>query len=99
MNTQPNVSTDVFSEAKLGPITLRNRIIKAATFEASTPDALVTDDLIRYHQLPAAGGTGEFFSLTGEEYPGIIQTAVDTCRGKVPIIAGAGRPTIQLLPP
>lgn len=41
----------------------------------------------------AAGGTGEFFSLTGEEYPEIIQTAVDTCRGKVPIIAGAGGPT------
>ena len=38
----------------------------------------------------AAGGTGEFFSLTGEEYPEIIQTAVQTCKGKVPIIAGAG---------
>ncbi|WP_409430245.1 NADH:flavin oxidoreductase [Mycobacterium sp. SMC-16] len=58
MNTQPNVSTDVFSAAKLGPITLRNRVIKAATFEAATPDALVTDDLIRYHRLPAAGGVG-----------------------------------------
>src|SRR3954468_17114480 len=41
----------------------------------------------------AAGGTGEFFSLTGDEYPRIIKTAVDTCRGKVPIIAGAGGPT------
>jgi len=41
----------------------------------------------------AAGGTGEFFSLTGEEYPHVIRTAVDTCRGKVPIIAGAGGPT------
>ena len=41
----------------------------------------------------AAGGTGEFFSLTAEEYPEIIQTAVDTCKGKVPIIAGAGGPT------
>lgn len=41
----------------------------------------------------AAGGTGEFFSLTGDEYPEIIQTAVQTCRGKVPIIAGAGGPT------
>ena len=41
----------------------------------------------------AAGGTGEFFSLTSQEYPGIIKTAVDTCRGKVPIIAGAGGPT------
>ncbi len=41
----------------------------------------------------AAGGTGEFFSLTADEYPEIIKTAVDTCRGKVPIIAGAGGPT------
>jgi len=41
----------------------------------------------------AAGGTGEFFSLSGQEYPSIIKTAVDTCRGKVPIIAGAGGPT------
>ncbi|MDM0047336.1 5-dehydro-4-deoxyglucarate dehydratase [Variovorax dokdonensis] len=41
----------------------------------------------------AAGGTGEYFSLTGHEYPQIIQTAVETCRGKVPIIAGAGGPT------
>jgi 5-dehydro-4-deoxyglucarate dehydratase len=41
----------------------------------------------------AAGGTGEFFSLTGDEYPSIIKTAVDTCKGKVPIIAGAGGST------
>ena len=41
----------------------------------------------------AAGGTGEFFSLTADEYPRIIQAAVDTCRGKVPIIAGTGGPT------
>ncbi|WP_099020457.1 NADH:flavin oxidoreductase [Mycolicibacterium palauense] len=54
MDTQPNV----FSPAKLGPLTLRNRIIKAATFEAATPDSLVTDDLINYHRRPAAGGVG-----------------------------------------
>jgi 5-dehydro-4-deoxyglucarate dehydratase len=41
----------------------------------------------------AAGGTGEFFSLTGDEYPQVIRTAVQTCKGKVPIIAGAGGPT------
>jgi 5-dehydro-4-deoxyglucarate dehydratase len=41
----------------------------------------------------AAGGTGEFFSLEPKEYSEIIRTAVDTCRGKVPIIAGAGGPT------
>jgi 2,4-dienoyl-CoA reductase-like NADH-dependent reductase (Old Yellow Enzyme family) len=54
VNTQP----DVFSPAKLGPLTLHNRIIKAATFEAATPHALVTDDLINYHRRPAAGGVG-----------------------------------------
>ena len=48
----------MFTPAKLGPVTLRNRIIKSATFEASTPNALVTDDLINYHRLPAAGGVG-----------------------------------------
>ena len=41
----------------------------------------------------AAGGTGEYFSLAGAEYADVIRTAVNTCRGKVPIIAGAGGPT------
>nr|MBF0685897.1 dihydrodipicolinate synthase family protein [Pseudomonas sp.] len=35
----------------------------------------------------AAGGTGEFFSLTSQEYPDVIRTAVDTCAGQVPILA------------
>jgi 5-dehydro-4-deoxyglucarate dehydratase len=41
----------------------------------------------------AAGGTGEYFFLYGAEYSAVVKTAVDTCRGKVPIIAGAGGPT------
>ncbi len=49
---------DVFSPARLGPITLRNRIIKAATFEARTPGGLVSDDLIAFHRAMAAGGVG-----------------------------------------
>ncbi|MDT5133930.1 MAG: hypothetical protein QOE41_3241, partial [Mycobacterium sp.] len=49
---------DVLAPATLGPITLRNRIIKAATFEGATPNALVTDELIEYHRRPAAGGVG-----------------------------------------
>ncbi|TQF74640.1 NADH:flavin oxidoreductase [Rhodococcus spelaei] len=49
---------DVLAPAKLGPITLRNRVIKSATFEGLTPNALVTDDLIEFHRRPAAGGVG-----------------------------------------
>ena len=41
----------------------------------------------------AAGGTGEYFSLAGPEYSEVVKTAVESCRGKVPIIAGAGGPT------
>ncbi len=41
----------------------------------------------------AAGGTGEFFSLEPTEYSQIIRTAVQTCQGVVPILAGAGGPT------
>lgn len=45
----------------------------------------------------AAGGTGEFFSLTAKDYSEVIRTAVDTCRGGVPIVAGAGGPTRQAI--
>jgi 5-dehydro-4-deoxyglucarate dehydratase len=45
----------------------------------------------------AAGGTGEFFSLEASEYSGVIKTAVDTCDGKVPILAGVGGPTRQAI--
>jgi 5-dehydro-4-deoxyglucarate dehydratase len=38
----------------------------------------------------AAGGTGEFFSLEPQEYGDVVRTAVQTCRARVPIIAGAG---------
>jgi 2,4-dienoyl-CoA reductase-like NADH-dependent reductase (Old Yellow Enzyme family) len=48
----------VFEPARLGPITLRNRTIKAATFEGMTPHGLVTDDLIAFHRRVAAGGVG-----------------------------------------
>ena len=41
----------------------------------------------------AAGGTGEFFSLTKTDYSNVIRAAVETCKGKVPILAGAGGPT------
>ena len=45
----------------------------------------------------AAGGTGEFFSLTATEYSAVVRTAIDTCRDRVPIVAGAGGPTRQAI--
>ena len=49
---------DPFAPAQLGPKTLRNRIIKSATFEGVMPEALVTPELIEYHRVVAAGGVG-----------------------------------------
>ena len=52
------MTLDPFAPAQLGPITLRNRTIKSATFEGRTPKGLVTDDLIEFHRAVAAGGAG-----------------------------------------
>src|SRR2546423_15399583 len=49
---------DPFAPAQLGPIQLRNRFIKAATFEGMAVDNLVTDRLIDFHRAMAAGGLG-----------------------------------------
>lgn len=54
--TEPEV--DPFAPAELGPVRLRNRIIKAATSEGRSHDGHVTDDLIEFHRRFAAGGVG-----------------------------------------
>ncbi len=38
----------------------------------------------------SAGGAGEFFSLTPEEYSNVLRVAVQTARGKIPVIGAAG---------
>ena len=52
------MAQDVFAPATLGPVTVRNRTVKAATFEGRTPDGEVTDALIDYHLAVARGGVG-----------------------------------------
>ena len=54
----PSAFADPFSPAELGPVRLRNRIVKSATFEGRTPERVVTDDLIEFHRRVAAGGVG-----------------------------------------
>ncbi|MDA3644482.1 NADH:flavin oxidoreductase [Saccharopolyspora indica] len=54
--TQP--VPDVFSPGKIGPLTLRNRTIKAATYEGLSHRGKVTQDLVDFHVRHAAGGVG-----------------------------------------
>lgn len=56
--TSRNEVPDVLAPARLGPVALRNRIVKAATYEGLSRDNLVTDDLIDFHVRHAAGGVG-----------------------------------------
>jgi 2,4-dienoyl-CoA reductase-like NADH-dependent reductase (Old Yellow Enzyme family) len=48
----------VFEPAPLGPKTLRNRTVKAATFEGRTRRGEVTPELVEFHREQAAGGVG-----------------------------------------
>ena len=47
-----------FAPATLGKLTLRNRFIKAATFEGMAERGLVSERLIDFHRTMAAGGLG-----------------------------------------
>ncbi|MFD8566884.1 NADH:flavin oxidoreductase [Streptomyces sp. NPDC059639] len=49
---------DVLAPAKLGPVHLRNRVIKAATYEGLSHKSLVTQDLVDFHVAYARGGVG-----------------------------------------
>ncbi|MCT7657777.1 NADH:flavin oxidoreductase [Mycobacterium sp. CPCC 205710] len=53
MTTAPSAA---FTPMRLGPLTLKNRFIKAATFEGRMPRGEVTDGLIDFHIEVAEGG-------------------------------------------
>src|SRR5664280_710943 len=48
--------TGPFSPMTLGPLTLKNRMIKSATFEGASPKGVVSDALVAFHQRVAEGG-------------------------------------------
>jgi 2,4-dienoyl-CoA reductase-like NADH-dependent reductase (Old Yellow Enzyme family) len=47
---------DVFAPTSLGPVALRNSIIKSATFEGAAPGGQVSDRLVDFHRAVARGG-------------------------------------------
>ena len=46
-----------FGPAELGKLPLKNRIIKAATYEGKTPDGIPGDLLLEFHRQVVEGGT------------------------------------------
>lgn len=60
----------LFEPAQLGPIEVRNRTVKAATYESLGRDGLVTDELIAWHAEIARGGVGvstlSYCSVSGD---------------------------------
>jgi 2,4-dienoyl-CoA reductase-like NADH-dependent reductase (Old Yellow Enzyme family) len=58
MSFHAAVVPDPWQPTQLGPVQLRNRVIKAATSEGRSPQGLVTDDLIEFHRSFALGGVG-----------------------------------------
>ncbi len=47
-----------FSECRINGLSLRNRLIKAATFEGKTPAGVPSESLIRFHERIGQGGVG-----------------------------------------
>lgn len=58
MSVHAPVVPDPWQPTQLGPVQLRNRVIKAATSEGRSPHGLVTEDLIDFHRSFALGGVG-----------------------------------------
>jgi 2,4-dienoyl-CoA reductase-like NADH-dependent reductase (Old Yellow Enzyme family) len=52
------VDSQVFTEGRIGPIKLRNRVIRAAAFENMCPGGAPGEELLGYHRSVAAGGVG-----------------------------------------
>ena len=55
---QGRTAPDPLSPVRLGPVTLRNRVIKAATYEGLSHRGRVTQDLVDFHVGYAKGGVG-----------------------------------------
>ncbi len=62
----------LFTEASIGPLTLRNRTIRSAAFESMCPGNAPSPELQNYHQSVAAGGIG----MTTVAYAAVTQSGL-----------------------
>jgi len=69
--------TDFDQNGKFNPNTFKQRLEKFIEHKVSS--------------IFVAGGTGEFFSLSLEEYQQIVLLTVETVAGRVPVVASAGK--------
>ncbi len=63
------VPTDPFCPGRLGPLTLRNRFIKAATYEGMTPGGRPSSALTEFHRSMARGGVAMTTVAYGAVHP------------------------------
>lgn len=62
----------LFTPGKIGPLTLRNRTIRAAAFESMAPGNAPSEMLYNYHKSVAAGGIG----MTTLAYAAVTQSGL-----------------------
>ena len=62
----------LFTPSKIGPLTLRNRTIRAAAYEGMCPGNAPSEQLFNYHTAVAAGGIG----MTNIAYAAVTQSGL-----------------------
>lgn len=65
-------TSKLFTDASIGPITLRNRTIRSAAFESMCPGNAPSQQLLDYHRSVAAGGVG----MTTVAYAAVAQSGL-----------------------
>ena len=66
------VESTIFTPCQIGPITLRNRVIRSAAFENMAYGNRPSEDLFNYHTAVARGGVG----MTTVAYAAVNQSGL-----------------------
>ncbi len=66
------MESKIFTPGKIGPLTIRNRVIRSAAFESMCPGNAPSQELLDYHRSVAAGGVG----MTTVAYAAVTQSGL-----------------------